>query len=101
VALEAAERFLARLSLGSFAFEVGGGVGVPVGFVDREAVQRAVELSIAAAVQAVAGGVARGGDNRRCAAGARQLSVGGESVGAGDLTDQPRRGQRAAPALCE
>jgi hypothetical protein len=38
VALEAAERFFARLAFGLFAFEVGGGVGVPMRLVDGEAV---------------------------------------------------------------
>jgi hypothetical protein len=40
-----------------FAFEVGGGVGAVAGFVDCEAVKRAVELAVAAAVEAVAVGV--------------------------------------------
>ena len=66
-----------------------------------EAVQRAVELAVAAAVQAVAAGVARGGGDRRGAAGARELGVGGEAVGAGDLTDQLRGGQRTAASLGE
>jgi hypothetical protein len=49
---------LARLSLGVFAGEEGGGVGVPVGFVDREVVKGAVGLSVAAAVEAMVVGVA-------------------------------------------
>ena len=66
-----------------------------------EAVQRAVELAVAAAVQAVAVGVAGGGGYRRGPAGARELGVGGEAVGAGDLTDQLRCGQRTAASLGE
>jgi hypothetical protein len=56
VAFEAAERFFAGFAFGLFAGELGGGVGIPVRFVDREAVKRAVELTVAAAVQAVASG---------------------------------------------
>jgi hypothetical protein len=44
-----------------FACQVGGRVGIPVGFVDGQAVKRAVELAVAAAVQAVALGVTSGG----------------------------------------
>jgi len=64
-------------------------------------VKRAVELAVAAAVEAVAVGVARGGRDRGGPAGARELGVGGESVGAGDLADELGGGQWAAPAFCE
>ena len=73
----------------------------PVGFVDGEAVQGAVELAVAAAVEAVAVGVARGGGDRRAAGGARELGVGREAVGAGDLADELGGGQGAAAALGE
>ena len=99
MAFEAAERFFAGFSFGLFAGEVGGGVGVPVGFVDGEAVKGAVELAVAAAVEAVAVGVARGGGDRCGPAGAGELCVGAEAVGAGDLADQLRGGQRPAAAL--
>jgi hypothetical protein len=101
VALEAAQCFFARLALGLFAGEVGGGVRVPVAFVDGEAVQRAVELAVAAVVEAVTVGVARGGGDRRGPAGARELGVGGEPVGAGDLADQLGGGERPAAAFSE
>ena len=61
--------------------------GSQLRFVDGEAMERAVELAIATAVEAVALGVARGGGDRGAAAGAGELGVGGESVGAGDLAD--------------
>ena len=54
VALEAAQRLHAGLAFGLFAGEVGGGVRAPAALVDGEAVQREVELAVAAAVQAVA-----------------------------------------------
>ncbi len=53
VALEASECFAAGLSFGLFAGEVGVAVGVVESFGDGEAVQGAVELAIAAAVEAV------------------------------------------------
>jgi len=52
VALEAAQRFPAAFALGLFAREVAGGLRVEAGFADREAVQGAVELAVAAVVQA-------------------------------------------------
>ena len=66
-----------------------------------EAVQRAVELAVAAAVEAVAVRLSGGGGDRGRAGGAGELGVGGEAVGAGDLADQLGRGQRAAAALGE
>jgi hypothetical protein len=53
VAFEAAQRFAATLAVGLLASEVGGGVGVQAAFGDGEAVQRAVELAVAAAIEAV------------------------------------------------
>jgi hypothetical protein len=58
-------------------------------------------LAVAAAVQAVSLGVARGGGDRRAAAGARGFCVGAEAVGAGDLADQLGGGQRPAASLLE
>src|SRR5204863_2088585 len=48
VALEAADRFAAGLAFGLLAREVGVGLGVPPALGDREPVQRAVELAVAA-----------------------------------------------------
>jgi hypothetical protein len=101
VAFDAAERFFAGLALGLFAGQVGSGLRTPVGLVDGEAVKGAVELAVAASVQAMALGVARGGGDRGAAAGAGELGVGAEALGAGDLADQLGRGERAAAALGE
>ena len=59
VAFGASECFAAGLSFGLFAGEVGGGVGVVESLGDRQAVQGAVELAVAAAVEAVADRVSR------------------------------------------
>jgi hypothetical protein len=64
-----------------------------------EAMKGAVELAVAAGVEAVSDGVARGGWDRGAAAGARELCVRREAVGAGDLADQLGGGQRAAAPL--
>jgi len=58
VALEAADRFAAGLALGLPAREVGGGLGVQAPLADGEAMQRAVELAVAATIEAVAVGSA-------------------------------------------
>src|SRR4051795_4068906 len=65
VALGAAQGFAAGLAVGLLAREVGGGWGRGA-LSDGEAVQRAVELAVAAAVEAVAVGASQGdGDRRR------------------------------------
>ena len=51
---EAADGFASVLAFGAFAFEVGAGGGVVAGLGDRDAVERGVELAIAAAVEPVA-----------------------------------------------
>jgi len=65
VALEAADGLAASLALGLSACEVGGGLGVQAAFDDGEAVEGAVELAVAAAVEAMALRAPRGGGDRR------------------------------------
>lgn len=92
---------LCATTFGLFALEVGGGFGIPFAFVDGQAMKRAVELAVSAAVKAMALGVARGGGDRGGAARARELRVRGKAISAGDLADQLRRGQHAAATLGE
>jgi hypothetical protein len=99
VALEAAQRLSARLALGVLVREIDGGVGVQARLGDGESVQRAVELAVAAAVEAMAVGAARGCWDRCGRRGARELGVGGEALDAGDFADQLGGGQHAAAAL--
>jgi hypothetical protein len=54
VALERAAGFAWRLAFGDLALQEGLGVGVVSLLDDGDAVERGVELSVAAAVQAVA-----------------------------------------------
>src|SRR3954465_1383513 len=65
VALEAAQGCAAGLAVRLLAGEGGGGLGVEAALGDGEAVQRAVELAVAAAIEAVAVGAARRGGDRR------------------------------------
>src|SRR3954447_7401825 len=73
VALEAADGFAAGLAVGLPARGGGGRFGVDAAFGDREAVQGAVELAVAAAVEAVALGSSGGGGDRCRASGAGEL----------------------------
>jgi hypothetical protein len=54
VALEAAHRLDARLALGFLALQVVTGRGVDPAAGDRDDVQRAVQLSVATTIEAVA-----------------------------------------------
>jgi hypothetical protein len=99
VALEAADGVAAGLALGLPAREVGGRFGVQAAFGDREAMQGAVELAVAAAVEAVALGSSGGCGDRCRAGGAGELGVAGEAGDAGDLAEQLGGGQDAAAAF--
>ena len=54
MSFEAAEGFAAALPFGLFAFEIGAGGWMDAALGDRDAVEGAVELAVAAAVEAVA-----------------------------------------------
>src|SRR5687768_12507999 len=85
IALEAAQRFAAVLAFGALARDVGGGRGIQPRSRDGEAMQRAVELAVAAAIQAMAIG-APGGRGDRChAACPGELGVAGEPADPRDL----------------
>ena len=55
VSFEAAERFSGALSFGAFAGDVGLGLGVAAGAGDGDAMQRRVELAVAAAIEPLPG----------------------------------------------
>src|SRR3954466_13085481 len=61
VALEAADGFAAGFAFGLTASEVGSALGVQAALGDREAVQGAVDLTVAAVIEAVALRSPRGG----------------------------------------
>ncbi len=92
---------LLALAFGSFALDVGLAFGVAAGSGDGDAVDGSVDLAVAAAVEAVALGLARAGWDRCDAAGAGELGVGCEAVGAGDLADQLGGRQRPEAGLVE
>src|SRR5688572_11453125 len=62
VAFEAADGFAGALAFGSFAVQVGAGLGVAAGAGDGDAVNGGVDLAVAAAVESVACGGARGAE---------------------------------------
>src|SRR3954447_19417338 len=99
MALEAAEGVAVGLAFGAFACDVGLGLGVAAGACDGDAVDGGVDLAVAAAVEAVAVGLARADRDRCDAAGAGEFGVAREALGAGDLADQLARGQRTEAGL--
>src|SRR3954452_21179020 len=96
VALESSAGFAAGLAFRLFALEEGLGLGVVASLGERESVERAVELAVAAWIEAVAIGASRGRGDRRGAREPRELGVAGEARDAGDLADQLGRDQRPA-----
>jgi hypothetical protein len=101
VALEAADGFFGALAFGAFAGDVGLGLGVAAGAGDGDAVDGRVDLAVAAAVEAVAVGLAGADGDRGDAGGAGELGVAGEPARAGDLADEFGRGQRPEAGLAE
>ena len=67
VAFEAADRFAFGLAFCLLACDVGAGLGVPRDSAQGDDVDRAVELSVTAAVQPVADRLAGAGRDRGCA----------------------------------
>jgi hypothetical protein len=90
---------MAGLALGALAGDVGLGLGVAAGAGDRDAVDGGVDLAVAAAVEAVAVGVAElTGIGAMPPARASLASV-GEALGAGDLANELAGGQRTEAGL--
>ena len=61
MALEGSQRFALGFAFGDPAVEVGTGFGLVLGTDDGDRVDRVVDLAIAAAVEPVSDGLARGG----------------------------------------
>ena len=101
VALEAADRFAGALAFAASAGDVVARLRVTARAGDDHAVQRRVDLAVAALVEPVALGVARAGGDRRDAGGAGELGRRGEALGAGDLADELGGDQRPEPRLAE
>ena len=101
VSFEAAKGVHSALTLSLFAREVAAGGRVQASLVDGQAVQREVELAVAAAVQAEAVSAARRCGDRGDTRGASELRVGGEALGAGGLGNELGGGQRSAAGKLE
>src|SRR5512132_4251702 len=80
VALEAADRFAGALAFGASALDVVARLWVAAGAGDDHAVQRGVDLAVAARVEPLALRVARAGWDRCHAGGASQLGRGREAL---------------------
>ena len=99
VALDAADGFAGGLAFGAFASDVVLGFRVAAGAGDRDAMDGGVDLSVAAAVESVAVGLAGADRDRREAGRAGELGVGVEALRAGDLADELGGGQRSDAGL--
>ena len=101
VAFEAPDRFEFGLAFGLFAVDVGAGVGIQLGAAERDDVDRAVQLPVTAAVQAVAVGFSGAGGDR-CGAGVPgEARFAAEPLRAGGAADDHRRGDGADALLRE
>jgi hypothetical protein len=80
VALEASDDLFLGQAFGGASFGVGAGAGVPAQAAQHHAVESGVGLTVAAAVEAVPGGLAGRGGNRGGAAEHGERGLGGEPV---------------------
>jgi hypothetical protein len=101
VALEAADGFAGGLAFRLAPRDVVARLGVAAGAGDDDAVQRGVDLAVAALVEALSPGVARAGGDRRDPGGAGELGRCGKPLRAGDLADELGRGEGPEPGLGE
>ena len=101
MAFEAADGFELGLAFGVFASEIGAGLGIGLGSGERDDVDRAVELAVAASVQSVALGVPTAGRDGSGAGVPGEVSVGREPLSAGGVADDDRGGHGSAPGLGE
>src|SRR6266542_5359187 len=88
LSFEAANRLASALAFGLFAFEIGPRGRVDASLRDRDPVQGAVELAVAAAVEPVASVLARAGFERGDAGVAGELRIGVEALDWSDLVEQ-------------
>lgn len=96
MAFEAAQGFAPGLALGLLSLEELPGGRMDPALADRDPVQGAVELAVAAAVEAVAGVLARGGGDRGDAGQAGELRIRAQPLCPRGLGDQLRGGESAA-----
>ena len=88
LSFEAANRLASALAFGLFAFEIGPRGRVDASLRDRDPVQGAVELAVAAAVEPVASVLARAGFERCDAGVSGKLGVCRKAFDRSDLAEQ-------------
>src|SRR5690606_21816600 len=101
VALEAAADFSVGLAFGASTLEVGTGGGVVAHAVQSNDVQSAVELAVAAAVEAVTGGESGAGGDGRDAGEAGERGFVAAAAGVGPGAQDGGRDDRADTELVE
>ena len=99
MALEAADRLAVGLAFRGLAVDVGAGLRVAAGASDRDAMDRGVDLAVAAAIETVAIGAPGTDWDRREPGRSRELRIAGEPVSTGDLADELGGSQRPEPRL--
>jgi hypothetical protein len=92
VAFEAADGVFGALAFCAFASDVILGLGVAAQPRYRDAMNRRVDLAVAAAVEPMPVGLAGADRDRGDAGGAGELGVRGEPLGPSDLADELGRG---------
>jgi hypothetical protein len=101
LALEAAHGLDAALAFGFLASEISARLGVEASACNGDDVQCAVELAVAATVQAVTIVAPGRHRNGRHSGDAGKVCVCGEALGSGGLSDQDRRAKRTTARLGE
>src|SRR3954463_9431791 len=96
VALDAADRLELGVAFGNALGDIGLGSGVRPEPANGDDVQRAVRRSVAASVQAMAGGSTRGGGDRTDAAQGREAGFGTQAFGVVAGREQQLRGRGVA-----
>jgi hypothetical protein len=101
LSFEAADGLASALSFGLFAVEVGAGGRVDAGLGDRDSVEGAVELAVAAAVEPVAAVFTGAGFQRRDASVVGELRIALEAFDRAYLAEQLGGAERPLAGQCE
>jgi hypothetical protein len=101
MAFEAADRLQLGLAFGLLAFEIGAGRGVELGPAERDDVDRAVQLPVTAAMQAVTTRLAGARWDRRRSGTSGEARLAAKPLRASGPADDDRRGHRPHAELLQ